>query len=529
MKRILFIVITLLTFNTVYAFDIDVEKINVGSRSDSLTKELDSSYKIDVEDFDYSILNDEAAVKLVKNLINITSSKKEESEKIKEYTKLMYLPSDNGTQTLSGVLFRDTYFSELRKYDIKEGYVSNVKTVPFNDDVLAFAYLKDTKVNDKKSDVVFTYWLKKIDGEYKVYYPWLTVGEKLNDYFNRLAKEEDSGDIIGDTYNSMSLEGNGAIMVEDDVIEKLYQKCKGNIVQITGMSDTGSNMYGSGFFIREGVIVTTWSLMQQFLSDSNYMYVNDVNGDTYNVEGIIAAQVDYDVVVLKLNKNVGTPVKFRDSKGLKLDDKVFTINSKNNMGFSVNYGTYISLENGRLKNLMAISSSEVGSALFDVDGNVVGFNVKDQLYSELSYANSTNYLRELQDVLNKQDFNKIKYTNITDFKDRYYLNFTEEKEYSLVPDKIWNKYKKVGNLEDNIKLKLVKASYTNNILSLRYHASSGESIDSIYLVSNYINELRKNGYELIQETDYMKVYENQEYQVIIKESFNYLIVLVMEK
>ncbi len=529
MKKICFILFMILTFNTVYAFDIDIAQIKIGEISNDLTKNLDSTYKIDTEGFDYKIVNDKQATELVRNLVDITLSKKSYADKAKEYTKYMYMSDAVGTETLSGVLFRDTYFNELKKYNITGGYVSNVKTVAFNDDLLAFAYLKEVKVNKVDNEVVLTYWLKKNKGEYKVYYPWITVGTKLEDYFNRLAKEEDKGSVLGSTYNSMSLEGNGSIMVEEEVLYNLFKKNKNKVVQITGVNDAATNMYGSGFFIREGVVVTTWSLLQQFLSNSNYIYVNDANGNAYNVDGIIAAQVDYDVAVLKLNKSVGEPVSFKNSNELRLDDKVFTINSKNNSGFSINYGSFISIDNGRIKNLMAISSSEVGSAIFNKDGMVVGFNVKDQLNSELSFANSTDYLIELQRVLLKQDFNQVKCTSIDDFKNRYYLNYEDEKKYNLIPDKVWDEYKTIGNVEKNIKIDLVKASYTNKIVSLRYRSNSLEAVDFIYVVSNFTNDLRKDGYELVQDNYNKQVYENNKYRVVIRENFNYLVVLLMEK
>ena len=199
-----------------------------------------------------------------------------------------------------------------------------------------------------------------------------------------MTKEEDAGDIVGESYNKMSFDSEEDSSVSNEELKMLFQKNNESIVQISGMKDNGINMYGSGFFIKEGVVVTTWSLIQEFLTDCNYIFVNDVEGNTYHVSGVVALQTDYDVVVLKLDKEVGKKVSFIESKNVKLDDKLFLINSRNNSGFSINYGSFISLANGRLKNLLAISSSDVGSALFTKDSEVVGFVVADQLNSELS-------------------------------------------------------------------------------------------------------------------------------------------------
>lgn len=529
MKKILFLLLSFLTFNVVYAFDINIDEIHVGSRGEELKQELDNSYHIDTDGFNHQIVEDKDATALVRKLIKMATSDASEKEKLKEYGQYMYIDTDDGAKTLAGTIFRDMYFDELKQYNIKDGYISSIKTVPFNDDLMAFAYIKEAKVNNRANDVILAYWLKKNNGDYKVYYPWVTIGEKLEDYFHRLARDEDNGDVIGDTYNAMSLESGSLNKVEDEVLNKLYMNNRERVVQITGLQDGGVNMYGSGFFLREGIVVTTWSLMQQFLSDSDYLYVNDVHGNTYSVEGVVAASIDYDVVVLKLNKEAGQRVSLNASKSLDLDDKVFMINSRNNVGFSINYGTFVALDNGRLQNLLAISSSDVGSALFDKNGDVIGFCVKDQLNSELSYANSTDYLIELQNILINTSFRDINYTDLEIFKERYYLQFEEEKVYNVVSDKTWNKYRDIGKVEEKIRLDLIKASYEDGILSLRYKASNTESLDAFYLIAGFTSELESEGFGLVQNYYNKKVYENKKHRVVIKEDFNYLIVLIMEK
>ncbi len=529
MKKIFLIIISFIATSTVMAFNIDIDKIDINSRGNGLTSSLEASYNIETKDFSKEIVNDEEAVKLVKKMVMISTSNLDVDIKKKEYTEYMYLDDSDGTKTLVGALFRDTYFNELKKYNITGGYISDVKTVSFNGDVLAFAYIKDAKVNDKDNEIVLTYWLKNMDGNYRVYYPWITVSSKLEDFFDKIAKEEDEGDVIGSSYNSLSLESEENNEVGALTLKDLYQGNSGSVVQISGVKDTGVSVYGSGFFIREGVVVTTWSLIQEFLTDCNYIYVNDTKGNTYHVSGVVALQTDYDVAVLKLDKEEGEEVSFTDSSTLKLDDKLFMINSRNNAGFSINYGSFISLSNGRLKNLFAVSSGDVGSALFTKKGEVVGFVVGDQLNSELSFANSTNYLMDLQRMLLNQEFDKIKVTSLDDFKENYYLDLKKEKEFNNIPKKVYEKLGSVGNLKDNVKLELLKGTYENHIMSLRFAASNSKMLDSIYLVANYIEELESEGFKLVQDESNKKVYDNKDYKIIIKNSFNYLVIIVMEK
>ena len=529
MKKFLIIILSFFTMNTVMAFNIDVDKIEIDSRSKSLVNSLDSSYKIELKDFNNSIVSDKEALTIVKDLIKITLGNQSESEKINEYTKKMFIDKNDGNKALAAGILRDTYFSEMKKYKIADGYLSDIKTVPFNDDLLAFAYIKDAKVNEEETAVVFTYWLKKDNGEYKVYYPWITVGNKMTDFFEKISDNEEKGNVIGATYKMVSLKDGEKNFASEELLKKIYDNCNQEVVQISGMANNGLNVYGSGFFIREGVVVTSWSLFQQFLANSDYIYVNDSKGKTYKVEGIVAAQIDYDVVILKLKNEVGKSVEFVKSSSLNLDDNLFMINSKNNNGFSINYGTFVSSANGRLKNLFAISQSEVGSAVFNTDGKVVGFAVADQLYSELSFANSTDYLMELQRLLVRQDFSSIKSTKIDSFKEKYYVSLINEKKYFNVAEKDYKRLSKVGNLEKNIKLDLIKASYEDRILSLRYRSLDSDSIDSFYLIANFMDELSNQGFVLVQNTNNKKIYESGDYRVVIKKDFNYLIVLIVEK
>ena len=81
---------------------------------------------------------------------------------------------------------------------------------------------------------------------------------------------------------------------------------------------------------------------------------------------------------------------------------------------------------------------------------------------------------------------------------------------------------------ENINLELVKASYNDEIISLRYKNDVTNFLDTLYLISDYYNILEKKGFKLIRNESNKRVYVNNQYEVIIKESFNYLIIIIME-
>lgn len=530
MKKVIYtIVLMFILINTVNAFSIDMDKVNIRGKSDSIISNLDKTYKIETDQFSNKIIYDEEISNYAKDLLKISFSDNSLSTKKQQLVDKMHMSTTSGFDTLNGTLFIEYYLEEIDNKKIEVEYIDDIKISIFNEDErMVFIYLKDALVDSKKQDIVVTYWLKSNDGiNFKLFYPWITISNDLDSYFNNLIEKEENGVFIGDSYNKMTMSSTD-VSVDEKLLTSLYENNKNSVVQITGMNESGSNTYGSGFFIREGVIVTTWSLFLQFLTNSNYIYVNDVYGNVYEVLGIVSAQSDYDVVVLKISEEVGKKVVLGKSDSIKSGDKVFTINSKSNNNFSINYGSNLSNGNGRIENVFALSESDVGSALFNVSGEVIGFNVADQLYSELSYANSTDYLIELQDILVNSAYANIKYTLLDTFKQKYYLNIYEEKVINNVDSKTWDKYKSIGNLEKNIKLDLVKASYVDKILSLRYKNNVGNMIDSLYLVSSFTDDLVSEGYTLIYKDTNKLIYSNKDYKIIIKDNLNYLIILIME-
>lgn len=528
MKKCFFgLLISILFLSSVEAFSIDVSKITIHNKSNELISTLDGSYSIDASDFENNVIYDEKAQELARTLIGITASKKDTQDKIKEMNQYLFISKSNGFDTLTGSIFMQNYLKDIDEYDIEYSYIKSIRTVSFMDDVMGFVYVPDCTINGEKKDILFSYWMKNDNGEYKIYYPWFSIDDDLDEYFEKITNKENNKQVLGETYNKISI-NEESVSVSEEVLASIYEKSNSSVVQVTSMLDTGNNSYGSGFFIRKGVIVTSWSLFQEYLNNGNLLYVNDSSGNTYEIDGVISADTDYGVVVLKLTQEIGEPVRFKKTSELSSGVKIFTISSKINSGFSINYGSFVTLENGKLEDLFAISSSDVGGAVFDKDGYVVGFHTNEVLNSDLSYAHSTDYLIHLKSILEKNDFNKIKVSDIDTFKNKYYTNISTEKEYNNIPDKIWNEYKSIGKLEENITLPLIKGSYKDKIVSLRYRNNISNLIQTMYFISDYSLELEESGYQLTYSDSVKKIYNNGKYKVVVKEDLNYLIILIME-
>lgn len=532
MKKLLFGLMSFcLLTGSVFAFEttfhIDIDKINITAKGDDLIEGLDKSYNIETKGFSNETIYNEKIEELTKEFVNISLSDKTVAEKQKEFSKYLYVDMSNGANTLASSLLIETYLKSLSENEITYEYIQVIRMVEFEQGILSFAYLPNAVINKLEKDLVLTFWFKENNGEYQIHYAWFSIDDDLESYFKDLGEQENKGDFIGGSYKNISLSGSDMV-VSDEVLTNLYTNNIGSSYQITGLTLGGSSVYGSAFTLRSGVVVTTWSLFIQFLSNSDFLYVNDYLGNTYPIEGVIAADTNYDVVILKLTEDVGKQVTLGDSSTLKLDDKLFTINSKDNTGFSINYGSFVKTKDGKLNNLFPVSESDVGSALYDINGNVVGFNTADVINSDLSYANSTNYLKELQSTLVNVNFEDIKYKDIDSFKETYYQPLKEEEKYSNLSESSLKDLLKIHGLDKTITLPLVKSSYQDGILSLRYKNSASESLSTMYLVNDYIEKLKENGYENTYDSLEKKIYKNNKYQVIIKENMSYLIILIVE-
>ena len=87
---------------------------------------------------------------------------------------------------------------------------------------------------------------------------------------------------------------------------------------------------------------------------------------------------------------------------------------------------------------------------------------------------------------------------------------------------------KIGDIENNIKMELVKANYDNGIVSLRYKNKISDYISGMQLAASYKEQLVKDGYQEILNSSSKCIYQNKKYQIIIMDEFDYLIVVMVK-
>ena len=149
--------------------------------------------------------------------------------------------------------------------------------------------------------------------------------------------------------------------------------------------------------------------------------------------------------------------------------------------------------------------------------------------ASISSAINVNALMDVQNKFNNINFNDIKTIKFEELKSKYYyVKYTDDKVIDEIPRTKWNKYKKIGNIENTINLELVKANYKDGIVSLRYKNNVSSYMSTMNLTFSFRDALVKEGYKLTLDSTSKMIYTNDSYKVIIMEEFDYLIVVMVK-
>lgn len=393
---------------------------------------------------------------------------------------------------------------------------------------------KDNSMNYKtiKTNLIIYYYFLKIDGTYRLTYLYGETTDNVSKYFNELEDSETKTTMaIATSYDSNlssiynfdklnSLSGND--------INNIYNSNLKNVVYLRSYYNNKVVSNGNGVFINDGIILTTWSFLEKALINSQYLTIKDNTGITYNLDGIVTANPETDVAVIKLKEKSGTCIQLGNKNDIKIEDPAITLSSKSGTGLTIQKGIVIA--NGDyVQTSIPLTETDEGSPLFDSKGNLIGVNTSKSINSSISMAINLDVIKEIQDKFNSIEFESIKTISFEDLKNEYYYTkYNEENVVNSISKSKWNKYKKIGNIEETIKLELVKASYKDGIVSLRYKNNISNYISSMQLSVSFKEQLIKDGYEEKMNSSSKCIYENKNYQIIIMDEFDYLIIVMVK-
>ena len=408
------------------------------------------------------------------------------------------------------------------------------------DEIITKVYLDDVslKYGDK------TYTLDSVlelsicyedeSKQYKIFNINIEWVKDLEDYLNKIDSTERSINnkktnalnnivsYIPSGYSNLNYDKLKAL--SNNTVNKIYNDNKNSIVVLNGVSD-GSLPAGNatGFFIKKGVVVTTYKSLYQMINDGAVRIYADINGKIVLIDGVVAAYPSINVAILKLKEEVGTPIKIGDSSKLQKDDPVIIISSSIGLTSTIKTGIYLNTIKDDIKVLrtsLPLSNGDTGSPIFNTDGLVVGINndVKtndDSYYSGINNSIDISVLKDVIEKVNNTSFNNIKVTEYSSVIKR------NTKEINKVNSKVWNKYLKLPVLTNYIPIELYSAYTKDNYLIVRYK-SDDLLIDNSMIMKLYANNLVKEGY--VQRAT--NVFKKGNITITIKENFGFIIVIV---
>lgn len=527
------------------------------NRSNDLALKFDQSYKISNEQEDEN--NDEL------------------KELVKKTTYYLLGPANNSNETSSNYIKRKNLFYDLRyapdipldekgeldsnseeyKDDLYSGYlIPNIFTL-FNDLEIIYNQINDVqivtvddgfyakvtmsnvkmKIADEDNpinyktisvDLDIYYYFKLYNNEYKLYYVYGEYSDEVEQYNNELSQQEYKGISSINTYNSSlsNLYDYSKLnkMSKSD-INKIYNSNKSNVVMINAMNNQGISNSATGFFIDDSIVVTTWSFLEKALHNGTYLTMVDGNDKTLSLDGIVSIDVDNDYVVLKVSGSNAKGVQFGTKP--EVESVAIMISSKTGLKLSINVGIVMSNDK-EITNLISTTESEEGAPIFNDNGQVIGMNNSKITNAYFSKAYSIKTLSELQEKFKDMDISNISYISFEELKENYYVTYGTDKVVNEIDKKVWNRYKKIGDLENTITLDLVKASYKDGILSLRYKNNLSSIFSNIQLATSFTSQLKQDGYNIVINNSAKQVYSNDKYRVTIMSEFDYLIIVIAE-
>ena len=173
---------------------------------------------------------------------------------------------------------------------------------------------------------------------------------------------------------------------------------------------------GSAFVIdkNKGLIITNYHVIKRA---DEIKYITE-NSDTYEIEGILFANDELDLAIIKINLELLAEVTIESKQETEIGDKIFVLNSPFG-GFvnTLSEGIISSIRNIEHKNYYqhtaSISEGSSGGALFNEYGNVIGITNMGVGESNINFAIIID--NEIFSIINR--YKAIEINNMMDIKD----------------------------------------------------------------------------------------------------------------
>lgn len=429
-------------------------------------------------------------------------------------------------------------FLKLNELDIKYNSYGRVKVAVVDDkEVISSITLKNIKMKKQsnqdpmkydivKTDLKMYYFFKKLNEEYKLFYLYGETNDDLESNIN----EEKRISTTNEDYDS-KLENvydfSKAKAITDETLKNIYNENKSKVVFLNSLYNSEIITSANGFFINEGLIITTYNFVEKSLVGAQDIIISDTQGIAYELDGIVTMNADNDTAILKVkNKNLNF-IQIQDSEKRKKEDAIISLNSKDGAKLTTSRGIIIAPNKSMETSVIATEEIQ-GSPLFDIDGKLVGMINSKTLDMSVSSATDLDIVKAYYEKFLDKKVEEIKSVSFKELKENYYIKYNEEKDINKLQTSKLSEFKGAENIDNLIKLKLVKSFYKDGIVSLRYKNEIYKYIDTMYFAGKFKEELKNNGYEEKNISKTKAIYERNKNKIIIMTEFNYLIIIMVK-
>ncbi|MFH1401660.1 MAG: serine protease [Parcubacteria group bacterium] len=166
------------------------------------------------------------------------------------------------------------------------------------------------------------------------------------------------------------------IIQENTALENAIEKNQKTIIGIRAKTQAGKIIEGSGLVVTsDGMIVTLAELIPQ--GSSFYFYV----GGKAAAYQILKRDAKLNLALIKVEKNNLPTAGFADMDKIKLGERIFligTVFASSTPEIIVDEGIIKKIDTSYIKTSIAEAEGVTGSALFDIEGNILGLNSIDK-------------------------------------------------------------------------------------------------------------------------------------------------------
>lgn len=525
---------------------------------------FDSNFEIEEDNNDNNYDLKEEIIELTKKttylLLGEANSKNESSENYykrhQDYLNLRYNPEvpkdensfiglDENSQEykddlLSGISVPGMFLM-LSELDVKYSTYGEIR-VTITDDINTIGMItlpnitmkeknenNPSEYNTIQTDLTMYYYFKKLNNEFKLLYIYGETKDDIKEYIYNsdektgiLSRDKDYNSQLKDLYNFSKADD-----ITNDTLSNIYNENNSKIVFLSSTYNTGIVEMANGFFINEGLIITTYNYIEKSLMNAQNILIKDSLDTVYELDGIVTLDYENDIAILKIKNRNQNYIDIPEDIIIQKEDAVITLNSKIGVGLNTSKGIITEIDEN-IQTSLPVTEEMQGSPVFNSEGKLIGMINSKTINTSISKVTKAEIIKEYYNKLKEKDYDDINAITFNELKENYYIKYSEEKEVNNITEKRWKQFNEVENIEDFIDLKLIKGSYKDGIISLRYKNEISDYMDTLMFAEEYKNNLKNKGYIENNISDSKSLYENENYQIIIMTEFDYLIIIMIK-